>query len=112
MFLNAFALLVLLTIIAAAVAAVVALAGWPGRLAAQRQHPQREAVQAAGWLGLLFPPLWLLAAVWAHVRDGPWGAPAETAAAAVEAPNAGPATDAQAHSPAPEPTTETPEASA
>lgn len=106
MFLNAFALFVLLTVIATAVAAVVALAGWPGRLAAQRQHPQREAVQAAGWLGLLFPPLWLLAAVWAHVREGPWGAPAETGAAN------GPAADAQAHSPAPEPTAETPEASA
>lgn len=47
---------------------LVFLAGLPGRLAAARHHPQAEAVNLCGWLGLPTGILWVLAMVWAVYR--------------------------------------------
>ena len=69
--LDVFALIVLLVLAAAAVGAWVALAVLPGRIAAQRGHPQADAIRVCGWwgaltLGLLMP----LAFIWAYTRPG------------------------------------------
>jgi hypothetical protein len=57
-------LLVLITIV---VLAFIELAGMPGREAKRRNHPEAEAINMLGWLGL---PLggfgWLLAMVWSR----------------------------------------------
>ena len=39
----------------------------PGEIAHGRGHPQATAITICGWLGLLFPPLWPTALVWAYV---------------------------------------------
>jgi hypothetical protein len=39
----------------------------PGDTAHARGHPQASAIAVCGWLGLLFPPLWPIALIWAYV---------------------------------------------
>lgn len=49
----------------------------PGDIAHSRGHRQASAVSACGWMGLLFPPLWPVAFVWAFLvpaMGGPGGA--------------------------------------
>lgn len=48
-----------------ALAVVVVLAALPGKIAAARSHPQAQAVNICGWLGLPTGILWVLALVWA-----------------------------------------------
>lgn len=48
---------------------VVFLAALPGRIARSRQHPQADAVNICGWLGLPTGVLWVLAMVWACYRS-------------------------------------------
>jgi hypothetical protein len=56
----------------------------PGRQAAQRNHPQAEAINTLGWLGLLFGGVgWVAAMVWAQMK--PVVAPLEPAPEAGEA---------------------------
>ena len=41
----------------------------PGKIAAQREHPQAEAIRVAGWLGLItLGVLWPFALIWAFVQ--------------------------------------------
>lgn len=65
-----FAWLVLLVIVVATVAVFVALARLPGQIAQKRSHPQAEAINAAGWLGLLMTLgiVWALAVIWALAK--------------------------------------------
>ena len=65
-----FAWLVLIVIIVATVAVFIALARLPGQIAHQRGHPQAEAINAAGWLGLLLTLgiVWALAVIWALTK--------------------------------------------
>ena len=59
----------------------VELGSLPGKKAAQRNHPQAEAINILGWLGLLFGGVgWVAALVWAHAK--PVLAPIEPAPAA------------------------------
>ena len=62
-----FAWFVLLVIIVSAVVIFLALARLPGQIAKKRNHPQAEAINAAGWIGLLltFGIIWALALIWA-----------------------------------------------
>jgi hypothetical protein len=47
----------------------VALGSLPGKTAAKRNHPQAEAINILGWLGLLFGGVgWMVALVWAHMK--------------------------------------------
>ena len=67
--LDVFALLVLFVLIVAAVAGWVALGMMPGRIARARNHPQAEAINVAGWwgvitMGLLLPLAW----IWAYTK--------------------------------------------
>ncbi len=68
-FLDIFALLVLLTLMLTALGGAIVLGWLPGRIAAQRNHPQADAIRICGWLGLLtMGALLPLAYVWAYFR--------------------------------------------
>jgi uncharacterized BrkB/YihY/UPF0761 family membrane protein len=64
--LGYFALIVLLTIVAAVLGVVVVLAKLPGKVAAKRGHPQAEAINLAGWLGIVTGVVWIVALIWAY----------------------------------------------
>lgn len=67
--LDWFALLILLVLSATAVMGILALGYLPGRIARQRAHPQAEAVNVCGWMGLLSAGLLLpVAYIWAFWR--------------------------------------------
>jgi membrane-bound acyltransferase YfiQ involved in biofilm formation len=69
--LDIFAWVVLVILVVSAVTLWVVLARLPGRIAARRGHPYKDAVTVAGWLGALFAGiLWPLALIWAFAtRD-------------------------------------------
>ncbi len=65
-------LMILLAI--AAVSLIVVMAASPGRIAKARSHPQTEAINVLGWVGL--PAgivLWVVALVWAFYRQAGGG---------------------------------------
>lgn len=46
------------------------LAAMPGQKARERSHPQAEAINILGWLGLLLGVIpWLIALVWAYTTS-------------------------------------------
>ena len=72
-FLDLFAWIVLLILVASAVT-IFFVAGWlPGHIAKERNHPQATAVTVAGWVTLICGfALWPIALIWAYV-DVPAG---------------------------------------
>jgi len=66
--LGIFALIVLLTLVATVLGAVVWLAMLPGKIAAKRQHPQADAIRMAGWLGIITGVVWIVAMIWAYTK--------------------------------------------
>ena len=69
--LDYFAFLVMAVLLGAGIYIAVLLGGLPGRIAAQRAHPQADAIQVAGWFGLLtLGLLWPVALIWAYTRSG------------------------------------------
>jgi hypothetical protein len=64
------ALLVLGIVAVAVIGLLLVLAIIPGRIAQKRQHPQTDAIRVTGYLGVLFPPLWVFAFIWAYTRPG------------------------------------------
>lgn len=67
MTLPGFTILVILVLIGIWV--FVELAKLPGAKAKERDHPQAEAINILGWLGLLFGGVpWLIALVWAYTN--------------------------------------------
>jgi prepilin signal peptidase PulO-like enzyme (type II secretory pathway) len=67
-FIDIFAWIVLIVLIATLVAVVVALGAMPGRIARRRGHPWAEAVAVGGWASLVFGLVfWPLILVWAYV---------------------------------------------
>ena len=67
--LGIFALIVLSTLVATVLAVVVWLAMLPGKIAAQREHPQADAIRVLGWIGIAtLGPAWLAALVWAYTK--------------------------------------------
>ncbi len=74
MTLVGFVILVLLVIIAVSI--FLELAAIPGTKARERGHPQAEAINVLGWIGLLVGgPGWVVALVWAYTRPGILAAP-------------------------------------
>ncbi|NOD95367.1 DUF3302 domain-containing protein [Ruegeria sp. HKCCD4884] len=68
--LDIFAWVVLIVLIFTAIVGFVVLAMLPGKIAAQRGHPQADAINVAGWVGaLLLGVLWPLALIWAYTRS-------------------------------------------
>ena len=65
--LDIFAIIVLVLLVVSAIVIVAVVGALPGRIARSRHHPHAEAVNIAGWVSLLFLPLWPLALVWAYV---------------------------------------------
>jgi hypothetical protein len=45
---------------------IVELHTYPGKVAEQRGHPQKDAIEATSLMGLLIFPLWMLALVWSY----------------------------------------------
>jgi len=45
---------------------IVELHTYPGKVAEQRGHPQKDAIEATSIMGLLIFPLWMLALIWAY----------------------------------------------
>jgi hypothetical protein len=68
--LGIFALIVLSTLVATVLGAVIWLAILPGRIAVQRKHPQAEAIRIAGWFGIITGAVWILALIWAYTSVG------------------------------------------
>jgi hypothetical protein len=46
------------------------LGGLPGTIARSRSHPQAEAINVCGWMGVITIVLWPIAMVWAYLRPG------------------------------------------
>lgn len=70
-FIDLFAWIVLLVVVATLVATVVALGVMPGRIARRRGHPWAQAVTVGSWATLVFGfVFWPLILVWAYV-DAP-----------------------------------------
>jgi cytochrome b561 len=50
------------------------LGSLPGEIARSRNHPQADAINICGWMGLITLVLWPLALVWAYLApDTPMG---------------------------------------
>ena len=70
-FIDIFAWIVLLVLVATLVAVFVALGMMPGRIARKRGHPWPEAVAVGSWATLVFGfVFWPLVLIWAYV-DAP-----------------------------------------
>lgn len=71
MFLDYFALVVLLLLASSAIAIAIFVAMLPGRIARDRGHPQADAICVCGWWGMLTLGLLLpLAFIWAYAKPG------------------------------------------
>lgn len=67
---DLFAWIILCVILLAIIALAIVLGSLPGRIATNRNHPQRDAIRVAGWAGLLLGGVpWFLALVWAFTRS-------------------------------------------
>ena len=62
-----FVILVVLVMLGAYI--FIGLGGMPGKTARARGHPQADAINVLGWLGLLFGGVgWVIAMVWSRMR--------------------------------------------
>ena len=69
--LDAFALLVLLVLVATAIWLFVIIGRIPGRIARAASHPQAAAINLLGWFGLAAGGLgWVVALIWAKTVPG------------------------------------------
>ena len=67
--LDYFTFVVLILLTGAGLVGAVFLASLPGKIAADRGHPQSDAIRVAGWLGLLTMGLFFpFALIWAYTR--------------------------------------------
>jgi hypothetical protein len=65
--LDYFTFVVLILLTGAGLVGAVFLASLPGKIAADRGHPQADAIRVAGWLGLLtMGLLFPIALIWAY----------------------------------------------
>jgi len=67
-FLDIFAWIVLLILVASAIAIFFIAGSLPGHIARSRNHPWAQAVTVAGWVTLICGfALWPIALIWAYV---------------------------------------------
>ena len=66
MALNVTALCLIVFCVLTIILGIVKLHEYPGKIAAERNHPQHDAIVACSVLGLLVFPLWMFALVWAY----------------------------------------------
>ena len=68
-FLDIFALIVIAILLAVVIWLVVLLGSMPGNIAKKRGHPQTEAIQALGWIGIITLGVsWFIGIVWAYTK--------------------------------------------
>lgn len=68
-FIDIFTWIVLLITIATAVGVFVLMGLWPGKVAAQNNHPQAEAIKIGSWVALIMGfALWPVVLVWAYTK--------------------------------------------
>jgi uncharacterized membrane protein len=71
MILDIFALVVIGILIGFVIWLVVLLGPMPGNIAKKRGHPQADAVNVLGWVGVITLGLaWPIALIWAFTRTG------------------------------------------
>ena len=71
MALDIFALVVFGILITLVIFLVVKLGPIPGKIARRRGHPQADAINVLGWIGVITLGLaWPLAVIWAYTRTG------------------------------------------
>ena len=71
MILDVFALVVMGVLIAFVIFLAVKLGPLPGNIARKRGHPQADAINVLGWIGVATLGLaWPLALIWAYTRSG------------------------------------------
>ena len=71
MILDIFSLIVIGILVAFVIWLVVLLGPMPGNIAKQRGHPQADAVNVLGWIGVITLGLaWPIALIWAFIRSG------------------------------------------
>jgi hypothetical protein len=71
MILDIFALIVIGILIGFVIWLVVKLGPLPGNIAANRGHPQADAIRVLGWIGVITLGLaWPIALIWAYTRTG------------------------------------------
>ena len=69
--LDIFALIVFGVLITVVIWLVVILGPIPGNIAKKRGHPQADAINVLGWIGMVTLGLaWPIALVWAYSRSG------------------------------------------
>ena len=72
--LDIFTFIVIAVLLAVAAVAVAMLGAMPGKIARRRAHPQAEAINVCGWLGIITLGLaWPVAFVWAYTRPAGGG---------------------------------------
>ncbi len=68
-FFDIFALIVMAILLAVVIWLVVLLGSMPGNIAKKRGHPQTEAIQVLGWIGIITLGIsWFIAIVWAYTN--------------------------------------------
>jgi len=67
--LDIFALIVMGILLAVAIWLVVLLGSMPGKIAKAHGHPQAEAIQVLGWIGIITLGIsWFIAITWAYTK--------------------------------------------
>jgi hypothetical protein len=66
--LDVVSLVILAILIVGVLFLILIVAAIPGVLAKKRHSPWTEAINVAGWIGVLLPPIWMLALIAAFVR--------------------------------------------
>jgi hypothetical protein len=68
-FLDIFALIVIAILLATVIWLVVLFGSMPGNIAKKRGHPQADAIQALGWIGVITLGVsWFIGIVWAYTK--------------------------------------------
>ncbi len=66
---TAIAFTILVVLVLLVIGIYMALAKIPGEKALERGHPQAEAINVLGWIGLLLGLApWVVALVWAYIK--------------------------------------------
>ena len=67
--LDIFALIVMGILLAMTIWLVVLLGSMPGKIAKAHGHPQAEAIQVLGWIGIITLGIsWFIAITWAYTK--------------------------------------------
>jgi hypothetical protein len=67
-FLHWLTLVILCVLPIVAAYLIYRLGGLPGAIARSRNHPQADAINICGWMGLITLVMWPAALVWAHIK--------------------------------------------